>query len=186
MNAGKAWPDGAEKLFSAEQVTRAWDDLADTLGQSLLQRNESKPIVALAVMNGGLFPLAELTRRLSLPLEIDYVHATRYRNDKRGGDIDWQRWPSRDFSASTVLLIDDIFDEGHTLAAVKQRLAEQTDDVISIVLARKQHTRGLERDWVDFYGVDVPDRFVFGCGMDIQGHWRQLGAIWALAGENAK
>ena len=174
------WPNDAEQLFSAEQVAQAWSAVAENLQQSLAERAAGKPLVALAVMNGGLFPLAELTRRLSLPLEVDYVHATRYREATRGGDLDWRHWPVRDFSQWCVVLIDDIFDEGHTLAAVKQRLNEQTDDVISVVLARKQHARGLPRDWVDFYGLDVPDRFVFGCGMDVQGYWRQLDAIWAL------
>ena len=183
MQINPQWPEGAEQLFSPEQVSSAWDVLAAAVEQALQQRTEAKPIVALAVMNGGLFPVAELTRRLSLPLEIDYVHATRYRNETQGGDIDWQRWPTRDFSGHSVLLIDDIFDEGHTLAAVKQRLVRHTDDVLSIVLARKQHNRGLKRDWVDFYGLEVPDRFVFGCGMDVHGHWRQLDAIWALAKE---
>lgn len=184
MNSPARWPDNAEQLFTPEQVTQAWDVLAENIEQTLQQRAETKPVVALAVMNGGLFPLAELTRRLGQALEIDYVHATRYRNETSGGDIQWLRWPARSFSGHCVLLIDDIFDEGYTLAAVAERLREQTKDVISIVLARKQHQRGLTRDWIDFYGLEVPDRFVFGCGMDYQGYWRQLDSIWALAKEH--
>ena len=174
------WPQPAEQIFSADQVAQAWDAVAAGVLKTLHQSGRRQPLIALTVMNGGLFPLVELCRRLPVALEVDYVHATRYRNQTRGGAIEWRYWPTRDFGDSTVLLIDDIFDEGYTLEAVDQRLRTQTDNIYRIVLARKLHERGLERGWVDFHGLDLPDRFVFGCGMDIQGQWRHLESIWAL------
>lgn len=183
MKTSANWPDKAERLFTAEQITRAWDELGERVDSFLKQRELPRNLIALAVMNGGLFPTAELTRRLHMPMEFDYVHATRYRDRTQGGQIDWQHWPTRDFRDRHVLLIDDIFDEGHTMAAIAERLKQHTSHITSIVLARKQHRRGLPRDWVDFHALEVPDRFVFGCGMDYLGHWRQLDSIWALARE---
>lgn len=185
MKTSAHWPESAERLFTAEQINQAWNELSDRVRTFLEQRRQPRGLVALAVMNGGLFPAAELTRRLDVPMELDYVHATRYRDRTQGGQIDWQHWPARDFRDRHVLLIDDIFDEGHTLAAITERLMQQTSHVTSIVLARKQHQRGLPREWVDFHALEVPDRFVFGCGMDYLGHWRQLDSIWALAEEES-
>lgn len=168
-------PDGAECLFDEAAVGRAYDGLADRLAAAL-PRGE---ILMLTVMTGGLFPAVELASRLDRPMQIDYVHATRYRGGTRGGEIEWVRWPALPVSRRTILLVDDIFDEGNTLAAVRERLADD-HHVVTAVLARKLHDRGLARDWIDHYGLDVPDRYVFGCGMDYHEHWRELPAIWAL------
>ena len=171
----RSLPQGAECLFDADQVDRAYDDLAERLDAAL----PDGPVLLLTVMTGGLFPAVELARRLDRPLTLDYVHATRYRGATRGGDIEWIRWPRVPDDAGTVLLIDDIFDEGHTLAAVRERLAAH-HPVTTAVLALKQHDRGLPRDWVDHVALDVPDRYVFGCGMDYAERWRELPEIWAL------
>ena len=172
-------PANAECLFEAERVQAAYDDLAQRLDGAL----PDGEVLLLTVMTGGLFPAVELARQLDRPLRIDYVHATRYRGALRGGEIDWVRWPRLPDRRCTVLLVDDIFDEGNTLAAVRDRLCEK-HDVTTAVLARKQHDRGLPRDWIDYHGLDVPDRYVFGCGMDYAEHWRELPGIWALP-ENA-
>ncbi len=168
-------PEGAVCLFDAEQVAHAYDALADRLDDAL----PDGPVLLLTVMTGGLFPAVELARRLDRPLTLDYVHATRYRGATRGGDIEWIRWPRLPDAAGTVLLVDDIFDEGHTLAAVRDRIAAH-HRVTTAVLALKQHDRGLPRDWVDHSALDVPDRYVFGCGMDHAERWRELPEIWAL------
>ena len=171
----RSLPDGAECLFDENAVRSAYDSLAQRLEAAL----PSGEVLMLTVMTGGLFPAVELASRLDRSMQIDYVHATRDRGAIRGGEIEWVRWPKLSDSRRTILLVDDIFDEGNTLAAVRDRLSDH-HDVITAVLARKLHDRGLPRDWVDHYGLDVPDRYVFGCGMDYQEHWRELPAIWAL------
>ncbi|NKI34415.1 hypoxanthine-guanine phosphoribosyltransferase [Wenzhouxiangella sp. XN79A] len=168
-------PEGAERLFDAAQVAAAYDRLAVRLDAALPEG----PVLLLTVMTGGLFPAVEVARRLKRPITIDYVHATRYRGATRGGEIDWIRWPALPDSSRQVLLVDDIFDEGHTLAAVRDRIASH-HDVTTAVLALKRHDRGLPRDWIDHYGLEVPDRYVFGCGMDHAERWRELPEIWAL------
>lgn len=172
------WPAGAERVWSAAEVSLALDDQANRLKATF---PEHQPLTALVMMTGGMYPAIELTRRLSRPLLFDYVHATRYRGERTGGKIEWVHFPETQKLAGNVLLIDDIFDEGYTMKAVRDRLVEEgARSIVSAVLAVKQHARGLPREWVDDYALAVPDRYVFGCGMDLHGHWRQLDEIWAV------
>jgi len=172
------WPSGAECLFAPEAVARALDAQAERIGR-LAGPDDVLSLIAL--MKGGMHPAIELSRRLACALRVDYVHATRYREATSGGEIDWQHWPDKLSLADHVVVVDDIFDEGYTMQAVVERLREQgARRVTTAVLARKRHERGLDRDWVDDHALEVPDRYVFGCGMDYQGLWRQLDGIWAL------
>ncbi|MEE4295648.1 MAG: phosphoribosyltransferase family protein [Wenzhouxiangella sp.] len=173
------WPEGSDLVVSAEEVSRALDRQAERLTQWLSQRDS---VTMMVLMNGGLYPAVELAKRLDFPFAMDHVHATRYRGATQGGELHWGRWP--DEIRGSVLLVDDIFDEGHTLEAVRERLlADGAEEVVTAVLALKQHDRGLARDWVDDSALKVPDRYIFGCGMDWQGYWRQLDEIWALPDE---
>lgn len=172
------WPDGAECLFTSQEVSDALDAQAQRVGR-LAGPDDVLSIVA--VMKGGMYPAIELSRRLDCALRLDYVHATRYREGTRGGEIDWPHWPKDLPQGDHVILVDDIFDEGYTMQAVVKRLEEQgVQRVTTAVLVRKQHERGLDRGWVDDHALEVPDRYVFGCGMDYEGLWRQLDGIWAL------
>ncbi|MFP4207730.1 MAG: phosphoribosyltransferase family protein [Wenzhouxiangella sp.] len=170
------WPAGSDCILSAQDVASALDRQAERLSRRLAT---CESVTLMVLMNGGLYPAVELARRLDFPFAMDHVHATRYRGALSGGELHWGRWPAR--IEGTILLVDDIFDEGHTLEAVRDRLlADGADAVVTAVLALKQHDRGLTRDWIDDAALSVPDRYVFGCGMDWHGYWRQLDAIWAL------
>jgi hypoxanthine phosphoribosyltransferase len=172
------WPAGAECLYTPEAVSEALDAQARRLSR-LVGRGEVLSVIAL--MKGGMYPAIELARRLGTAIRVDYVHATRYREATSGGEIHWAHWPDSLSPGDHVVLVDDIFDEGYTMAAVAERFrAQGVTDISTAVLVRKQHDRGLDRDWVDDYALEVPDRYVFGCGMDYQGLWRQLDGIWAL------
>lgn len=172
------WPEDAERIVDAASVSRALDDQAERLRHLL---PADTPVTVVVLMNGGMYPAIKLTQRLFHPLLFEYVHATRYRGSKSGGEIKWLHFPEPDRLTETVLLVDDIFDEGYTMSAVHDRLVENgAGRVISAVLAVKQHDRGLPRDWVDDHALTVPDRYVYGCGMDLHGFWRQLDEIWAV------
>ncbi len=168
--------DAAECLFDAADVERAIDQLAVRLAVRL---DGSHPIV-MCVMHGGVILTAELLLRLHFPLELAYVHATRYRDSTRGAALAWQASPSVAVTARTVLLIDDVLDEGHTLAAVVERLrASGAANVLTAVLVDKdiQRPRPVR---VDEAALKCPNRFLFGHGMDYRGHWRNLAGIYAL------
>ena len=132
-----------------------------------------------------LLPLGgELLPRLAFPLEVAYLHATRYGHALQGNLLDWRVRPTQDLRGRTVLVLDDILDEGHTLAAIVDHLkAEGAASVHTAVLVHKEHDRKATPGMrADVTGLDIPDRFLFGCGMDYKGYWRNAPGIYALKG----
>ena len=172
----------AEMLADEAAVAQALARMAQEIGRDLAGRD---PLV-LAVMLGGLVPTAWLLQRLAFPLQLDYVHATRYRGGTRGGPaIDWIARPRTPLAGRVVLVVDDILDEGHTLAAILADCrARGALDVRSAVLVEKMHLRRVAGLRADYTGLRVEDRYLFGCGMDYHEHHRQHAAIYALAGED--
>jgi hypoxanthine phosphoribosyltransferase len=169
----------ADCLFDAEAVQEAYDriaaDIADTYGD--------EPLHVVCVMTGALVACTEIIRRLKMPLTLDYLHATRYRGETSGRDLVWKVAPPGDLGGRHVLLIDDILDEGHTLLAIRNAiLANQPASLRTAVLADKQHQRRAPGVSAEFVGISLPDRYVFGCGMDYKGWWRQLPSIHAVRG----
>lgn len=138
----------------------------------------------LTVMNGGLPFAAQLAFALGergLDLEFDYLHATRYRGQTSGSGLAWLHRPATPLQGRKVLLADDILDEGHTLKAIVQWCREQgATEVRVAVLALKLHDRRVEGIAADYIAVEVPDRYVYGYGMDFHEQGRNLPAILAL------
>lgn len=166
----------ADCLFTADQVSAAARRMAVQITDNL---GDSNPLM-LCVMNGGLLPISLLLPQLDFPLKLDYLHATRYREDTRGQELVWQRSPNQSMRGRDLLIVDDILDEGHTLAGILDACAEQQPNSLQVaVLTRKTHGRGVNPH-VDYVGLDLPDRYVFGCGMDYKGYWRNLPGIYAV------
>ncbi len=168
--------DNAELIASAEVVQSTLDRLAKEIADDL---RDTLPLV-LAVMGGAVVFAGQLLPRLRFPLEFDYLHVTRYRGKTTGGAIEWRVLPGQNVVGRTVLVLDDILDEGATLAAVRDKLLELgAAKVLAAVLTDKQN--GLSKPiHANYVGLKVPDRYVFGCGMDVYGMWRNLPAIYAL------
>ena len=166
----------AEELVDAHSVQFAIDQTALRIAVDL---RDSNPIV-LCVMNGGLPYTAELLKRLSFPLELGYVHVGRYDNTTRGGTLNWYARPNIDFSGRHVLIVDDVFDKGETLAElVAWAVDEGARQVQTTVLVLKELVQ-VSRIEIDYVALRLPDRYLFGCGMDYQGYWRNLPSIFAL------
>jgi len=170
----------ADCLCTGEQVEAAIERLAVALTERYRDRN---PLVYV-VMNGGVIFAGALLPRLDFPLEVAYLHATRYGMATQGTLLDWRVRPTQKLAGRDVLVLDDILDEGHTLAAIVDYLREEgAADVRSAVLVHKLHDRkafpGMR---ADFSGLDVADRFLFGYGMDYQGYWRNAPGIYAVKG----
>lgn len=139
----------------------------------------SFPLV-LCVMRGSVVFAGQLLPRLTFPLEFDYLDVTRYRDETRGGEISWKVTPGTAVAGRVVLVVDDILDEGRTLAAVREKLlAAGASRVCCAVFAEKDTGRA-KPVAADFVGVRLPNRYVFGFGMDIGGAWRNLPEIYAL------
>lgn len=142
--------------------------------------------VLVCLMNGGVVPFGKLLTRLPFPLQVDYVHATRYGARIQGGDLEWIAGPFVPARDRTVLLVDDILDEGTTLAAIQARYqSDGAKQVFKAVLTRKDRPRKEAID-VDFVGLDIPDRYVFGYGMDYKGYLRNAPGIYAVAAIHEK
>lgn len=155
--------------------------IREMAGRITARLADAHPLV-LTVMGGAVVFAGQLLPLLAFPLECDYLHATRYGNVTTGGKLAWVVEPRTPVQGRTVLVLDDILDEGITLAAIKAWLLEQGAAACLIaVLAEKD--LGREKPVAaDFTGVRLPDRYVFGCGMDVREAWRNLPAIYAVKG----
>jgi hypoxanthine phosphoribosyltransferase len=169
---------GSRLVASPESVRAAWDRLAAGIQPHV----DDGSCLLIGVMIGGVVPLVHVTARLRGDVVIDYCHLTRYGGATTGGGIQWVHQPRQVMAGRTVILMDDIFDEGHTLADLRAHcLAQGAARVLVAVLARKLHRREVVGPAPDLVGLEVPDAYVFGCGMDYRDHWRHLDAIYALA-----
>ncbi len=151
------------------------------MGRQIDAALDGERAVFLTVMNGALIFAGHLALAIRTDVEFDYVHATRYRGATSGSELTWLREPMVPLEGRTVLLVDDILDEGHTLKAVRDDcLRRGAKKVLIVSLCTKQHDRLVEGIAADFNGVELPDRYVFGFGMDYYEQGRNLPAIYAL------
>ncbi|MBT3473837.1 MAG: hypoxanthine-guanine phosphoribosyltransferase [Gammaproteobacteria bacterium] len=169
----------ADCLWTQQQVEQALDRMA----AGLTQRIASSHPLLLTVMNGAVIPMGYLLTRLEFPLQVDYVHATRYGEQLRGGTLEWIASPRISLEQRTVVIVDDIHDEGGTLHALQQWAQQQgAEEVVTVTLVTKQHERKIAPP-SDFNALTVPDRYVFGFGMDYKGYLRNMPGIYALKEE---
>ncbi|OMH32742.1 hypoxanthine-guanine phosphoribosyltransferase [Motiliproteus sp. MSK22-1] len=168
----------ADCLATADQLDQALDSMAQDIKKELA---DSCPLV-LSVMNGGLIPTAQLILKLDFPLELDYLHATRYGDAVEGAELEWKVYPATSIENRTVLVVDDIFDQGHTLEAVCKYLsAKGAKQVLSAVVINKLHDRKVDFR-PDYIGLEIEDRFLYGFGMDYKGYLRNANGIYAVKG----
>ena len=170
----------ADCLYTREEVDDAIRRMSGEITEVLSDKN---PLV-FAVMNGGLVFCGKLLTHLHFPLESSYVHATRYRNTTSGGELEWKVPPAHELKGRTILITDDILDEGHTLAAIVEYCHKAgAKEVLTAVMVDKQHDRKARPGQKsDFTGLECEDRYIFGYGMDYQGYWRNAPGIYALKG----
>lgn len=168
--------DHAELLHPPEAVAWAVERCAEGVAAEYAERD---PLV-LCVMVGGFRFASDLLGHLDFPLEVDYLHATRYGDETRGGSLRWLRRPELSLRGRHVLVVDDILDQGVTLAAILRACEEAGASTVgSAVLLDKQVAGRVLA--ADFAALTIADRYVFGEGMDFKGYGRNLRGIWALA-----
>lgn len=169
--------DTAEVLFENAAVERGIEELAKRVAEEVEDKN---PLV-LCVMNGGLYLTGQLLRHWDFPMTLDYVHATRYRLKTLGQDVLWKAYPQNSLRNRAVIIVDDIFDQGFTLEEVRSYCLNQGAAYCKSVFLIRKH-RECKRAEVepDFVGLECGDCFVYGAGMDLNGHFRNLSAIYSL------
>lgn len=174
----RAWRflEESDPVASAEDVQVALRRVATQISERLAERY---PLV-LVVMGGAVVFAGQILPLLRFPMDLDYIHASRYGGDTRGAKIDWRVMPPASVRGRAVLVLDDILDGGETMAAIRDRLVElgaasfHCAVLVEKRLARKKPIRA------DFVGLEIEDRFVFGYGMDAKGFWRNLPEIRAM------
>lgn len=168
--------ENAELIRSEAEVQAAVQSVAQAINMALADQH---PLV-LSVMGGAVVFTGQLLPLLDFPLDFDYLHVSRYGNDKQGGELHWKVAPRENVAGRVVLVLDDILDEGETLHAVRQRVMELgATRFYSAVFTDKMNGKD-KPIRADFVGMELPNRFVFGFGMDIHGAWRNLPAIYAV------
>ena len=164
-------------LATRDDVRAAVDRMAQAVNEYYGQRE----IIMLIVMTGAVLPAAWLASRLKMPVMMDFVHATRYAGTTEGGDIEFRVPPRINLQGRDVLVVDDIYDIGLTLEMIEDYChARHAASVNSAVLVRKIHDRPTTGNLPRFIGMDIEDKYIFGCGMDAYEHWRHLHEIRAL------
>lgn len=169
----------ADLIHSAEAVATAVSRVADEITAKLGATN---PLL-LCVMSGGVPFAGQLMTQLHFPLDFDYMHVTRYGQDTAGGALSWRTAPWTPVKGRTLLILDDILDEGVTLAAIVDRMQHLGAKACFTAVATDKLNGKNKPIKADFVALSVPDRFVFGFGMDVAGAWRNLPAIYAMKEE---
>ena len=169
-------------LFSEKEI----DDALDRMAQQMTEQLKDKCPVLICVLVGGIVPMGNLLIRLNFPLEVDYVHATRYQSGLVGQELYWKAKPSRDLKGRHVVIIDDILDGGVTMASLVKAIKDMgASEVNTAVIVDKHHLRepeGLKK--ADFVALEVDDHYVFGYGMDYQEYLRNVPGIYVVAPEH--
>lgn len=169
-------------LFDQKAVEATLARLASEIEAELADKNP----IFLCVMNGSVIPMGQLLTRLNFPLQIDYIHATRYRGEMQGGELEWIAEPRIALKDRHVVLVEDILDTGLTLAALVNYCEEAgAKKVYTVALTDKDCERaedGVKK--TDFTGLALPNAFVIGYGLDYQEYFRNLPGIYVLADED--
>ncbi len=169
-------------LYANDEINQALDRMAQDITTKL---HDQYPVF-LCVLVGGIVPVGNLLTRLTFPLELDYIHATRYRGGIEGQALHWKAKPSRDITGRTVVIVDDILDGGVTLAEIVSAVKRMgATEVYTAVLLDKRHQRepeGLQH--ADFVGLEVDDHYVFGYGMDYHEYLRNVSGVHVVAPEH--
>lgn len=170
------FPPKARQIFSADEISAAILSMAGAIEADL---KDEYPIV-MPILIGGAFTAFRLCEHFRFPYEIDSLRVARY-GQYGAGEPHWYARPCLELAERHVLLVDDVLDRGITLHAVEHELRRMNVSSVSIaVLIRKSVEQGVRRPAVDYVGLDGPNQFLFGCGMDLDGCWRGLPALYGV------
>jgi len=176
----------ATQIVEPIEVNAAVRRVADALNARFGLEGAAEFPLVLGVMGGAVVFTGTLLPQLNFPLDFDYIHVSRYGDDDRGGELVWKVIPRQNVAGRIIVVVDDILDEGETLAHVKQRLLDMgAAEVIVAVFADKDLGRAKPIQ-ADLIGLTLPNKFVVGFGMDVYGYWRNLPGLWTIRPEDLK
>lgn len=176
----------AEEIFDPAAVSRAVANVAEALNNRFDQPGDETFPLVLGVMGGAVVFVGQVLPQLRFPLEFDYIHVSRYGDEDQGGKVVWKVIPRSNVAGRTIIVLDDILDEGETLAHVKQRLLDMGAAEVIIAVFADKAIKKAKPVKADLVGLTIPDKFVVGFGMDVYGYWRNLPGLWAIRQEDLK
>ena len=178
LNKIRKIQENATCLYTQEQVEEAIEKVAKQMNEKF---KDEFPVL-LCVMKGAVVFMGQLITKLNFPLQIDYIHATRFRGEMTGGDLLWITKPTMDLKDRTVIVIEDILDSGLTLASIMDYCNQQkAKEVYNAVLIDKDCPR--EQEGVkeaDFTGIHVENKFIIGYGLDYKDCYRNIPGIYVV------
>lgn len=162
-------------LHSQTDVEAAIECMANAINERLA---DSNPLL-LCVINGGIIVTGQLLTKLNFPLTLDSIHATRYRGATSGSEIHWLFTPTTPLKGRTVLIVDDILDEGFTLQAIVAWCQEQGAEAVHCAVLIEKDLGHDKPIHADFVGLTTPNHYLFGYGMDYKDYLRNAAGIYA-------
>lgn len=165
----------AKPLYSKQQLLANLQIVAEQISKDY----QDKKLICLCVLNGGIVTLGQLLPLITCSVLVDSIHLTRYTGKTTASDtIKWKSKPSINLKGLDVLLVDDILDEGITLFELsKYCKTQKANSVKSMVLVNKKHNRKFENIKADYVACEVPDKYVYGFGMDFKEFGRNLDKV---------
>jgi hypoxanthine phosphoribosyltransferase len=165
-------------LHDQAEIERGIDKMASEMKVELAD----KAPVFLCVLNGAMVFIGQLLTRLDFPLQVNYIHATRYQGEIEGSHLHWKAEPTIDLENRTVVIVEDILDTGLTLSAIVHFCqAKKAKKIYTATLIDKKRPRepgGVET--CDFIGLEVENKFIYGYGLDYKDFLRNEPGIFAV------
>lgn len=170
-------------LFDEPTIHRRLDEIAGQISRDY----SKKELTVIAVLNGSLVFMADLMRRIPLPLRLDCLSVASYHGKAQtSGEVIFKQVALPDVQDRHILILDDILDSGHTLAAIREKLQTAGPRTIKVcVLLSKKKERARKVD-ADYLGFEIEDEFVVGYGLDYDERYRNLPYIGVLRKELIK
>lgn len=167
-------------LFDEATILRRLDEIAAQISTDYRERE----LTVIAVLNGSLVFMADLMRRIPLPLRLDCLSVASYHGRaETSGEVIFKQVALPDVVDRHILILDDILDSGHTLAAIREKLETVKPRSIRVcVLLQKKKARARSVD-ADYIGFEIEDEFVVGYGLDFMERYRNLPCIGVLRKE---
>jgi hypoxanthine phosphoribosyltransferase len=177
----KALLEKSIPLRTAEEAQAAVIKVATELNERFnhIESNDAFPLL-LSVMGGAAVFTGQLLPRLTFPMEFDFIHVSRYGNEEHGSEVIWKVIPRQNVMNRLVVVLDDILDEGETLLHVQRRLLEMGAEKVILAIFADKLTGAKKPVKADHVGMELPNQFVIGFGMDVEGYWRNLPDIRVL------
>jgi len=157
--------------ISPSEIAAAIETLAARISADFAQQD----LMVIGVLTGSIVFVADLMRKIALPHEVSMIHASSYRETATSpGDLLINLDSVPDIAGKDVLLVDDIFDSGRTVAAIMSRLMEMHPHSIRSAVLLWKTTRRTVNIVPDYFCFEIPDEFVVGYGLDYNNQYRHL------------